>query len=177
MNTHAGKVSAESGPWYKERWTWLLMTMPVLAIIGGGITMWLAITSFDGLVADDYYKQGMGVNKVLARAAAARDLGLKGRVLFSMEEVTVELTARPGVQLPKDIMLTLAHPTRGGADQVITMNGAGGVYRARIPNALVSAHWKVLLEDESHVWRLSGAAFLPTETEIRIDAADVKPID
>jgi len=52
-----------------------------------------------------------------------------------------------------------------------------GVYSAAIPLSLSTAHWNVLLEDESRSWRLSGTAFLPTETEIRIDSADLKPVD
>ena len=46
---------------------------------GGLITLWLAITSFDGLVADDYYKQGLAINQTLARADAAQELRLVGR--------------------------------------------------------------------------------------------------
>ena len=61
----ASQTRRDSLPWYKERWTWLLMLMPATAIVAGFITLWLAITSFDGLVADDYYKQGLAVNQTL----------------------------------------------------------------------------------------------------------------
>lgn len=166
-----------STPWYKERWTWLLMLMPVTAIIGGSITMWLAVTSFDGMVADDYYKQGLAINQTLARAGAAANLGLKAEVRFTADGLSVVLQAKPGVELPAKLLVTLAHPTRGGLDQQIVMERSDGAYRGRLQNELVSAHWKVLIEDESRSWRLSGAAFLPTETEIRIDSADLKPVD
>ena len=62
----ATQTRRDSLPWYKERWTWLLMLMPATAIVAGFITLWLAITSFDGLVADDYYKQGLAINQTLA---------------------------------------------------------------------------------------------------------------
>ena len=76
----ATQTRRDSLPWYKERWTWLLMLMPATAIVAGFITLWLAITSFDGLVADDYYKQGLAINQTLARANAAQERGL----LFSI---------------------------------------------------------------------------------------------
>lgn len=166
-----------STPWYKERWTWLLMLMPFTAIVGGGITMWLAVKSFDGMVADDYYKQGLAINQTLARASAAAELGLTAEVRFTAEGLSVNLQAKKGVELPARLLVTLAHPTRGGLDQQVVMERSGNGYQGRIQSELVTAHWKVLIEDESRSWRLSGAAFLPTETEIRIDSADLKPVD
>ena len=59
MNMSATEAKRSPTPWYKERWTWLLMLMPATAIVAGGITLWLAITTFDGLVTDDYYKQAI----------------------------------------------------------------------------------------------------------------------
>lgn len=177
MNMSATEAKRSPTPWYKERWTWLLMLMPATAIVAGSITLWLAIKSFDGLVTDDYYKQGLAINQTLARATAAQDLGLVARVRFSAESLSVALSAKPGVDLPGRLNATLAHPTRGGLDQQLVLERKDGVYSAAIPVALNSAHWKVLLEDESRSWRLSGTAFLPTETEIRIDSADLKPVD
>ena len=91
MNMSATEAKRSPTPWYKERWTWLLMLMPATAIVAGGITLWLAITTFDGLVTDDYYKQGLAINKTLARATVAQDMGLVARVRFSAESLSVEL--------------------------------------------------------------------------------------
>lgn len=177
MNTTTMKTGGNPTPWYKERWTWLLMLMPATAIVAGFITLWLAVTTFDGLVADDYYKQGLAINQTLARANAAQELGLVGQVKFSAEEVRVILSAKKGSDLPAKLLVTLAHPTRGGLDQKLILELRDGAYLGSLQAALTSAHWKVLIEDESRVWRLSGVAFLPTETQIRIDSADLKPVD
>ena len=80
MNTTATEAKNLPTPWYKERWTWLLMLMPATAIVAGSITLWLAIKSFDGLVADDYYKQGLAINQTLAKANVAQDMGLVAHV-------------------------------------------------------------------------------------------------
>ncbi len=177
MNMSATEAKRSPTPWYKERWTWLLMLMPATAIVAGGITLWLAIKSFDGLVTDDYYKQGLAINQTLARANTAQEMGLLARVRFTAESLQVELSAKPGIDLPPRLSATLAHPTRGGLDQKLVLERRNGVYSAAIPEALSTAHWTVLLEDESRSWRLSGTAFLPTETEIRIDSTDLKPVD
>ena len=41
-------------------------------IVAGVYTTVLAFTSSDGLVADDYYKQGLAINKTLKREERAR---------------------------------------------------------------------------------------------------------
>lgn len=153
------------------------MLMPATAVVAGFITLWLAITSFDGLVADDYYKQGLAINQTLAKVVAARDSGLVGTVKFSSEEVGVVLESKAGVALPEKLLLTLAHPTKSGMDQKFVLERRDGRYRGGVDTAITSAHWKVLLEDESRTWRLSGSAFLPTETEVRLDSADLKPVN
>ena len=177
MNMTASQTSRVQTPWYKERWTWLLMIMPATAIVAGFITLWLAIKSFDGLVADDYYKQGLAINQTLARANVAQERGLVAQVKLTSEDIGVVLGSKSGKDLPEKLVVTLAHPTKGGLDQQITLELRNGVFRGNLRAPLVSARWKVLLEDESRNWRLSGAAFLPTETEIRIDSADLKPVD
>lgn len=153
------------------------MLMPATAVVAGFITLWLAITSFDGLVADDYYKQGLAINQTLAKVVAARDSGLVGTVRFSAEKLGVVLESKPGVALPEKLLLTLAHPTKSGMDQKFVLERRDGAYSGTVDAPISSAHWKVLLEDEAHSWRLSGNAFLPTETEVRLDSADLKPVD
>lgn len=163
--------------WYRQFWPWVLLGLPASAVTGCLITIWIATSNPDGVVVDDYYKQGLAINQTLARAAAAQERGLVGQVKFTADELSVVLSAKPGVDLPAKLLVTLAHPTKGGLDQQLVLERQDGVYRGRMQAALASAHWKVLLEDESRSWRLSGAAFLPAETEIRINSADLKPVD
>ena len=43
------------------------MIAPAVAVVCGAVMLWLAITSYDGLVSDDYYKEGLAINQVLRR--------------------------------------------------------------------------------------------------------------
>ena len=74
--TSTTTASRSSVPWYREPWPWLLMAGPATVLVAGAFTMWIAFSTSDGLVAQDYYKQGMAVNKVLAKEEAAARLGL-----------------------------------------------------------------------------------------------------
>jgi hypothetical protein len=53
MSTPAAK------PWYRHVWPWLLVIPPLGAVIGGGITLYLAVTRPDTLVRKDCVRDGV----------------------------------------------------------------------------------------------------------------------
>ena len=53
--------SATHRPWYRHGWVWFLAGIPASAIIAGSITIWIAVSTADSLVADDYYKEGLAI--------------------------------------------------------------------------------------------------------------------
>ena len=66
-------------PWYRHVWPWLLIVPPAAAVIGGSITLYLAITRPDTLVRKDCVKDGVtmvcGEEAQRVRDAARRDEG------------------------------------------------------------------------------------------------------
>ncbi len=46
-------------PWYRQLWPWLLIIPPAAAVIGGGLTLYLAVTRPDALVRQDCVKDGV----------------------------------------------------------------------------------------------------------------------
>ena len=145
-----------SGPWYREPWPWLLMAGPATVVVAGIATAVLAFRSSDGVVADDYYKQGLAINRVLERGARARLLGVTATAGFDNLANTVNiLVASHAPALPR-LKLTLVHPTRPGVDQAIVLTHSGeGRYTGRIDTSR-SANWNLTLEDEQATWRVAG---------------------
>jgi hypothetical protein len=149
-------LNNDNRPWYKERWPWFLMAGPGIVIVAGFITLWLAVVSNDGLVTDDYYKQGLAVNQSLQRDQQAGSLGLHGDVMRSGAGLRLLLRADGDVELPSEIILKLAHPTRAGQDQLVKMTMEGqGFYSGKLA-AEVSGRWLVSIEDPAAKWRLQG---------------------
>lgn len=146
----------DSNPWYRERWPWILMAGPAIVVVAGGITAALAFATSDGLVADDYYKQGLAINRVIAREDRARTLGLEATLQFN-DTRDVARVALHGAELPaRPPRLTLAHSTRGGFDRTVALTEvAPGLYEGRVP-ALPAGAWYVQLQDEGATWRLDG---------------------
>ncbi len=157
--------------WYREPMVWLLIAVPLSAVIGGFVTLALAIKSDDGLVVDDYYRRGKEINLVLERDRAALAHGLHGRAVFDAERrvVRITLAARDPQVLPAQIDLDLWHATRRGFDRQLRLaRQIDGVYAAPWSPDLVQGHWHVQLSAGD--WRLLGSVFVPGAAEI-----DVRP--
>jgi hypothetical protein len=155
-------MSADTGPWYREPWPWLVMSGPAAVVVAGIFTAVLAVRSSDGVVADDYYKQGLAINRVLERNDQARVLGLSARVEFDAAAGAFALELASIAPPPDRLKLTLVHPTRSGVDRSVLMrHTGGGRYVGRLaeePDAALthSARWLVRLEDIGSTWRIDG---------------------
>ena len=149
-------------PWYRQVWPWILIGFPLSAVLAGIATLVLAVQSDDGLVAEDYYKQGLAINRVLASERFAAQLGLCGQLAVDAAGVvSLQLSGREGLQLPVSLALTLVHPTRAGADQsVLLQQAAPGVYRGQL-GSLSAGRWLLQLGDVAHSWRINGMLRYP----------------
>lgn len=154
-------------PWYRQGWPWFLIAIPAVAVVAGGVTLWLALSTWDGLVVDDYYQEGKTIEKTIARSTRAAELGLVAELRIRSDEVALGLTAAPGASLPPTVVLTIAHPTRAGMDQVLLLKQRDGVFVAPVA-PLSAGRWLVQLEDESRTWRLNGTVGIPGDAAVRI---------
>ena len=146
------------------------MAGPAAVVVAGVVTAWIAVSTHDGLVADDYYKQGLAVNQKLARLDAAAAMGLEGRLRLGAGGAELRLGSRVGAPLPERLRLTLAHPTRAGEDRKVLLDGRDGHYAGELP-ALGPGRWQVAIEDEAANWRLAGSMLLPDSPETLLLAA------
>lgn len=160
----------DNQPWYREPWPWILMAGPGIVIIGAVITIWLAVVSNDGLVTDDYYKQGMTVNQKLQRDHHAASLGLSADLMRSGNGIRLLINSSAGGELPELLNIRLAHPTQSGFDQVVKMKLVGqGFYEGNLL-ADINGRWHVSIEDPAGKWRLQGDWRVDSEEPLRVTA-------
>jgi uncharacterized protein len=145
------------GPWYREPWPWILISLPAAAVLAGVVTLWLAIKSDDGLVASDYYRRGLAINQTLSRQQHAERLQYAARVTFSADGRSVRVKLTGAGTLPAAVQLRLAHPTRAELDQVLVMAGEAGDFAAVI-GVPVTGRRRVVLQDAANSWQLTGEA-------------------
>jgi hypothetical protein len=146
--------------WYREPWVWLLISLPMTAVIAGMVTIYLAVSTSDGLVVDDYYKRGKAINVDLARDAAAARHELRADIDLDMRNNHVQLLLQGNIEpLPETLTLSLLHPTQAGYDQLLSLQHAGdGVYSGAI-DEVGRGNWYLQLETVE--WRLSGSMRMP----------------
>lgn len=68
-----------SPPWWKFGYMWLVVGGPAIVVVAGFVTLWLAIRNPDPVVASDYYRRGVEINKTLENRDASLLPALKGR--------------------------------------------------------------------------------------------------
>ncbi|GMV03139.1 MAG: FixH family protein [Burkholderiaceae bacterium] len=180
ITTHAPTARAPA-PWYRHRWPWLLALAPAAALVGGAVTFWLAVTTADSMVVDDYYREGRAINQQLARDQRASALGLQAR-LSAPDGATIALaitaatpttaaTAATDTEWPAQLTLRLIHATRAELDVAWPLRHVGGgAYRA---NGALPArgHWLVQLEDPARSWRLVEPAVTRFDAPILLQAS------
>jgi hypothetical protein len=158
-------------PWYREPLVWLIIGLPLTAVVAGLTTLYIAVVTRDGMVTDDYYQHGLAINQYLDRDHAAARLGLKAQL--HLDAATASVVVRfvetaPGVSLPDSIALHWMYATRSGHDHTEKLvKWRDGAYRAAIPT-LLSGHWYVRIEAQD--WRLQGSMHMPEDSGLSLAA-------
>ncbi|MEN9886783.1 MAG: hypothetical protein RL758_1361 [Pseudomonadota bacterium] len=57
----------QNQPWWKYGHVWLVISGPVAVIFAGIATVIIAVRSPDPVLAEDYYKRGLEINKTLEK--------------------------------------------------------------------------------------------------------------
>ncbi len=160
-------------PWYKNSIVWLLIAVPGSAVMMGVVMGVLAVSSDDGLVADDYYKQGKEINRSLIRDKRASEYALHAQLYWTDNQtLNIKLQANDvSVYRGKKIELHLRHPTREGFDRRIKLKAiSDGLYEAKVAKNLKQGRWKV--EISTNIWRLTGRLQWPTQQRLLLNSID-----
>ncbi len=101
-------------PWYKYKFVWMIIAIPAASVIAGINMIYLATTTDDGLVVDDYYKEGIAINQRLERDQHAAELGLSASLSIEQTGDLIRLNLNKGqlTQHPESPTLHLQHVTQ-----------------------------------------------------------------
>ena len=161
----------DAKPWYRHRWPWILMIGPAFVVVAGAWTIWIAATSYDGLVADDYYKRGLAVNQTLRRVEHAAAMNLRADVAIDDGRAYLVLSSDgPASALPEQVQLRFIHPTRAGLDRSgMLLSESKGVYTGRL-DAPREGRWIVTVEAGDFKLSLPWRAEASPSLRLRLQA-------
>ena len=142
-------------PWYREPWPWILFGGPAIVVVASFVTLYLAVKHADALVVDNYYTEGLAINRVLAHDNLAFQRGYRADVMVNQDRtmVRIRLTGEP---LPSGLRVGFIHPTQGGRDElVLAREIQPGLYEGKVQLA-AAVRWDIDLEDSARTWRITG---------------------
>lgn len=157
-------ASTAARQWYQEPFVWFLITIPLSSVLVGVVVLWFAIDSEDGLVADDYYKRGLAINRTLDRDVVARQYALTSTIRFvrDFDQIHLVLNASKNFSHPSEIRLGLYHATKAGFDREIRLARISDTGYSAILPELIEGRWYITLFHDQ--WRLTGVTVWPAES-------------
>lgn len=166
-------MSATGKPtiWYREPMVWLVIMIPMSAVIMGAAMLVLAVSSYDGLVADDYYKKGLQINRTMERDELAASYDLTGDVALGApgEPVEVVLSGNTQFHAPEILNLRLFHATRSGLDRHLLMRRVDSERYVASGPSLEPGSWYLQLDADG--WRLvSRLSASDAPQQVRLDS-------
>ncbi|WP_151634734.1 FixH family protein [Noviherbaspirillum aerium] len=167
--TAASATSA--APWYAHRWPWLLMLGPIIVVIAGIHTTWIAFTRQDALVVDDYYKQGKAINQDLSRDRVAASMKLQATMRYDASSGQLLGSVRSlGQPVGGPLTIKLVHSTQPQKDVLLQVRpDAEGNFSAALP-MLDRARWQVSLEGAERNWRVHDVWDWPVQRSVSLTA-------
>ena len=159
--------------WYRYPMVWLVIAIPLSAVIVGSIMITLSFTTFDGLVEDDYYKQGKEINQVLARDDFAVDNGISAQITIddSTGIIAVDLTSTAAYAFPENLGMSFLHPTQSHQDiKLVLSKGPDGRYFSELTKPLNKSRWYLRISEPN--WRLQKLISWPIPGEFTLDSSD-----
>lgn len=170
---------AKADRWYKEPWLLLVAGGPAIVVCASIFTGIVAMRGADNVVAEDYYKQGLMINKDIQRDAHARALGLEANVQLDVVTEKVILNLKGNSSLPDSLQISFASATedKTSVNEIVRrlrlVQTEPGHYEAslRSGTGIASTTTKLIhVKIETTDWRLTGDWFDPSQKALQLKA-------
>ena len=146
------------------------MAGPFIVVVACLATTWLAFKSDDGLVASDYYKRGLAINRKVALTESDPARGV-GATITVTTDGQVRARVEGVAAAPSEVHLSLARPGAKENEVVLLRPIGDGDYVGTL-STQPAGRWVVTLE--SRTWRLPTTV-AESLSEIRLGVAARRP--
>ncbi|WP_010490134.1 FixH family protein [Pseudomonas sp. S9] len=156
-------------PWYKQFWPWFIIGLLSLSVVQGGSMLIFSINNPPGLISDNYYEVGKGINQSLDRENLAKQLKVSANITFNNETGVVDMQLK-GLTGPAVLKLNVISPTQPERDRHITMQARGdGNYTGNLEDAVQGRRFVELIGREGGKdWRVFEEEVLESGKTIRL---------
>lgn len=154
--------------WYKQFWPWFLIAIPFTSFMLGFVIVYLAVTTENSMVSDDYYKEGKAINVDISKKNMAKQLNLIAGIKVTDNRIVLRFKQA----LPPDsaaITLDFFHATLEDKDfSVLLTKNAKDFYTGEL-NHDIRGKWRLTLSDYADSWKIQRMVSFPQSTEISLE--------
>lgn len=141
-------------PWYRQFWPWFLIALPASVVVASLFTAWLAVSSPNPMVVDDYARIARATEKRMERDEAAAALGVTAEIRLVAGAGVVEVRLSPEEANPDALELRLSHPLVEARDHIVHLRRVPGGWSGSLEP--LEGRWYLQLYPGDRSWRLSG---------------------
>lgn len=150
-------------PWYRQRWLWFVMSIPLASVILSSIMVTVAVKGKDSLVKDNYYKEGMEINQTIEQDQLADSLGLRPQLSIADDGHVFLRFASEKLAPQPFLTLHILHPTVADEDVEVRLLPSSEGFVGEIPAGLNGRRY-IDLYAYDDAWRIREELFLPVES-------------
>ena len=149
-------------PWYRQFWPWFIISLPATAVVAGIATVIIAVKNDDSLVVDNYYKEGLAINRVLTQQDVARQLGVSAVLDYNADSHQLFVQLPEGIaQKYNVIKLRLVHSTQANKDKILLLNKGHQSNFVLQVDAIQDGWWNLFIEPVDGEWQISQRIHFP----------------
>lgn len=167
MNSPLNNSKEPVTPWYKEPWMFLVMGVPIAAILWGVVIVTLAVNGKDSLVSDSYYKDGMAYTENREFRNKAKRLQLTATVAYNDGEINATVAGYLD-DYPTFLRIQLIHPTLETEDETVMLQKtADGRYLGLADKNHLGKR-KLWLQSPEQEWMIKDEALIENNKPVTL---------
>jgi hypothetical protein len=156
--------------WWQEPMALMVFALPMIAVIAGLTTVWIAYSRAPELVNDNYSKD-LGVEQTNEMDKRAHFLGVAADLKADGGMLTIDLTGK--LNKPQHLLLKLIHPTGSNSDIVMALTLDHAQMYSTVLPSIPAGERKLVVEPVDRKWRLTGSWEAPFSGTLHLTAKAV----
>jgi hypothetical protein len=167
-------LAADGLPWYRYRWPWVLLAIPMSAVAFGIVMISTALIYPDDLVVDNYYKEGMAINRTLAMDVKAVAIGVTAVIEVGPNEmVTLALSGATDAAVTASLFhvtdsaqdeFIVLYPEMSGSEKPSAIQVYTGQSLSMVKSLSSPGIWYIELRGSDEPWRVRQRVQTPLRT-------------